>query len=122
MNIGIKQISVSFLFVISVTDAFASPGWRGEGWDFARAFQLNRFVGERAGDLRNEPQLQGQADRRRTTEYESQESSGNGNPGNNSAIPSPESSRKQSRLTPEERRTLRRQIDEAGHDIYRRRQ
>lgn len=30
------------------------------------------------------------------------------------------SGRRQSRLSPEERRALRRQIDEAGHDIYRR--
>jgi hypothetical protein len=116
MNIGFKKIGVFLLLVSSMTAASAGSSWWPER-DFVRSFQMQRAAVDR-GEQRNDAQMQGQAERRRDREFGSSDSSGNGSQSDNSSNTPPEASRRQGKLSPEERRALRRQIDEAGHDIY----
>jgi hypothetical protein len=119
MNIGLKQISVSLLFILAMADAAADS--QGNRWDvreFARAFQVQRVAVER-GDQRHEPRIPAPDDRGRGEQIGRQDSSGFGNQGDNSSNNGNDNSKKHGRMSPEERRALRRQIDEAGHDIYR---
>lgn len=119
MNIGLKQISVCILLIAGIADASASAGGnrRSERDYFMRLFQVQSTDDERSSP-RGEPQMQHHAERRRGREDVPQDSSGNGNQMDNSSGNLPEAPRKQGKLSPEERRALRRQIDEAGHDIY----
>jgi hypothetical protein len=97
-----------------------SAGADGNRWgerEFFRSYSIQRLVVER-GDQRNDSQMQTQGERGRGREFGGQDSSGYGNQGGNSSNGANDNSRKQGRMTPEERRALRRQIDEAGHDIY----
>jgi hypothetical protein len=119
MNIGLKQISVSFLFILATAEAFADPGGNRRGdWEFVRAFQLQKVAVER-GDQRNEPRIPAPDERRRGGEFGRQDTSGFENQGDNQPNNANDNSKRQGRMSPEERRALRRQIDEAGHDIYR---
>lgn len=118
MHIGLKQISVCLLLIAGIADVSASAGGkRREERDFMRLFQVQSPEAERGGQ-RSEPQMQRHAERRRSREDGPQDSSGNGSQVDNSSGNPPETPRKQGKLSPEERRALRRQIDEAGHDIY----
>jgi hypothetical protein len=121
MNIGLKHIGVSLLFILGAMNASADPGGNGRfNTGFFSAFPAQRFVAER-GDQRNGPQLQGQGERR-GREFGGQDASGFGNQGSggsSSNANASDNARRQGRMSPEERRALRRQIDEAGHDIYR---
>jgi hypothetical protein len=119
MNIGLKQISVSILFILTSVEAFADPrGNRRDDREFVRAFQLQKIAVER-GDQRNDQPRIAAPDERRSGEFGRQDSSGFGNQVDNQPNNANDNSRKQGRMSPEERRALRRQIDEAGHDIYR---
>jgi hypothetical protein len=115
MNIGLKQISVSFLFILATADAFADPSGNRE---FVRAFQLQKVAVER-GDQRNDPRIPAPDERHRGGEFGRQDTSGFENQGDNQPNNANDNSRRQGKMSPEERRALRRQIDEAGHDIYR---
>jgi hypothetical protein len=116
MNIGLKQISLSLLFILATAEAFADPGGsRRDDREIMHAFQLQRVAVDR-GEQRNEPRIAAPDERRRGAEYGRQDTSGFENRGDNNAN---DNSKKQGRMSPEERRALRRQIDEAGHDIYR---
>lgn len=112
----LRYIAVSILLLIGAADTFAEPGGLlRDGRETVRAFFMQSTVMERA-----ESQLSPQSDRRQTRGVSMQDSSGYSaqsepNSGSNS---SSEGRRQPARLTPEERRALRRQIDEAGHDIY----
>jgi hypothetical protein len=114
MRLG--QISLSLLLILGAANTFAGPGMsRYEGRELIRAFQVQNAALDR--DQRGVPQNPPQAERQQGRPF--------GFPGdrygaqNDSAQnPGPDNSRKQGRLTPEERRALRRQIDEVGHDIY----
>lgn len=120
MNIGLKQISVCILLIAGIVDASANAGGnrRNEQRDyFMRLFQVQSADGERSSP-HGEPQMQSHAERRRSREDGPPDSSGTGNQMDNSSTNPPEAPRKQGKLSPEERRALRRQIDEAGHDIY----
>jgi hypothetical protein len=111
MNIGFKKIGVSLLFVLGMADAMASPLER----ELARVFQFQRVAVER-GEQRNDARVPNE---RRGDEQYSRRDDAFGNRGGNQADNANENARKQGRMSPEERRALRRQIDEAGHDIYR---
>jgi hypothetical protein len=119
MTIGLKQISVCILLIAGIADASASAvgNRRNERDYFMRLFQVQSTDAE-SGSQRSEPQMQGHVEQRRDREDGPQDSSGNGSQVDNSTSNSPEFPRKQGKLSPEERRALRRQIDEAGHDIY----
>jgi hypothetical protein len=119
MKIGLKQIIVSLPFILGIADAAADS--QGNRWDlreFARAFQVQKVAVER-GDQRGEPRMPVPDDRGRSDQIGRQDTSGFGNQGDNSSNNGNDNSKKHGRMSPEERRALRRQIDEAGHDIYR---
>jgi hypothetical protein len=111
----LKQIGASLLLILGAAHAFAdSGGYRREGRDTVRAFYLQSSSVAR-GDQRGEPRVPRQPDGSRGRESGLPDSSGSSQaePG-----PPPDNKSKQGRLTQEEKRALRRQIDEAGHDIY----
>ncbi len=115
-----KHIGVSLLLILDAAHALAEPGaYRRDGRDTVRAYFLQNTTVER-GEQRNEQQSQRPSERFRGRESGLPDSSGYSAPGepNSSSNSSSELNRRQGRLTPEERRALRRQIDEAGHDIY----
>jgi hypothetical protein len=97
-------------------------GHRLEGWGW-NTFRLQGIAIDR-GDRPSEAPAPRAGEQRRDRYPvfpESSGSSGSNNPGNTqeSSSASGDGNRRQSRsLSPEERRALRRQIDEVGHDIY----
>jgi hypothetical protein len=109
MMTPIKKLSLMLVLLLaSMMNAFAAPGnsWGvGDGVWTVRARDWLAGGGERRDDAR-----QRRMDRPNGRRYDE----GPYTPGGNGA---PEDARR-SRMTPEERRTLRRQIDEAGRDIY----
>jgi hypothetical protein len=114
-NMRLKQIGVSLLLILGAAHAFAdSGGYRREGRDTVRAFYLQSSSVTR-GDQRGEPRVPRQPDGSRGRESGLPDSSGSSQA---ESGPPPDNKSKQGRLTQEEKRALRRQIDEAGHDIY----
>lgn len=92
MNMLIRKISLILVLSTSTLAAFANPGQaRGE----REAVRQQQDAAERSG-----------AQAVRNYQYQQPDRS------------SEEASKKQSRLSPEERRALRRQINEAGQDLY----
>jgi hypothetical protein len=112
----LKAISISLLWMAGLGSAFANPGpgqeWRQE----ARAARPQPSM-ERPDAQRRE-QFQRQPDRRRGGPSNLPALHGPNAVGNNRFDVVPEMARRPGRLTPEERRALRRQINEAGRDIY----
>ncbi|MEC4719476.1 hypothetical protein RY831_09960 [Noviherbaspirillum sp. CPCC 100848] len=58
------------------------------------------------------------SDRRENRSYPGQDSSGYGGQPDAPTSQAADNARRQGRMSPEERKALRRQIDEVGHDIY----
>lgn len=94
--------------------AWADPVQRNSQRDVIRAYHLQYVMPERNGQPQ-EVQGERQAERRVSGDYGFPESSGDGSQGDGMS----EFNRKQARMSPEERRALRRQINEVGQDIYR---
>jgi hypothetical protein len=95
MNLLVKKISLSLLLSASTLAVFANPGHsRGER-EAVQAVRQQQDAAERK-------------ESRPARNFQSPESDRSVE----------ESSKKQSRLSPEERRALRRQINEAGQDLY----
>jgi hypothetical protein len=95
MNMSVKKVSLILVLSASTFAAFANPGQaRGER-EVVRAVRQQQDAAERNGS---------QAGRN----YQAPESDQS----------SEEGFKKQSKLSPEERRALRRQINEAGQDLY----
>lgn len=115
----IRPIGFTLLLTLGVTDAFAEPGGGGRGSkDAVRAYYIQNVTMDRDNGRGQQPGQQAQEQRRRNGESGQPESSGYGGQRESHANSSAENARRQGRLSPEERRTLRRQIDEVGHDIY----
>lgn len=113
----LKHIGFSLLLVLGMANTFAGPaGYRGESFNAVRTYQMQGFTFDR-GERRPMPQSDRETGRRDNRDQALPDSSGYGAQGE--AAPPPDNMRKQGRLSPEERRALRRQIDEAGNDIYR---
>lgn len=111
-------IGISFLLILGSAAASAqSGGYRRDGMNAVRAYQMQGFAFERSGQ-RDERQTPSGNERRPGREREpgAPDSSGYGAQGDGGAAS--DHTRKQSKMSPEERRALRRQIDEAGQDIY----
>jgi len=109
MNSGFKKIGFLLLQILGIGSAFAQSG----------NYAMNRretvyFYAQETMPPQGVDQ-QRQMDRRRMQEFNS---SGFGMQGNDAAGNLVDPSRRQGKLSPEQRRALRRQIDEAGHDIY----
>jgi hypothetical protein len=119
MHIGFKHIGVTLLFIVGTGNAFAnSSGKREYDGYFTRFFQMQRVAVER-GEQRNDSRMAAPDERRHGGELDRHDNGDFANQSGNSSSHVNDNSRKQGRLSPEERRALRRQIDEAGHDIYR---
>jgi hypothetical protein len=106
MTTLIKKLSLMLILLASMMNAFATPGnsWGGS---------------DGVWSVRGRDWLEGRGQRddarqRRMDRAGRRYDEGPYTPGGNAAPEEP----KRSRMTPEERRTLRRQIDEAGRDIY----
>lgn len=112
----LRQIGIPLLLVLGSAPAIAEAGgFLSEGLNAVRTYQMPGFAMERS-DQRRAPSVDRGSDRRQERRQGGAESSGDG-PHGNSGYQQDNSSR-QSRLSPEQRRALRRQIDEAGQDIY----
>jgi hypothetical protein len=115
MNMWLKKIGISLLLISGIANVCAqSGGNRRDEREAAYAFYAQGAPQDRGGQG-GEQQPQRQNERRRGREFDS---SGFGAQGDNPSNNSSDASRRQGKLSPEERRALRRQIDEAGHDIY----
>jgi hypothetical protein len=115
MDMQLKQLGLSFVLILAAAHTPADPFHRRGEREAVRAFQLQNITMDRTNGPQEDPQqAQRQGERRRNTDYVLPESSGYGSQAESNA----EHNRKQGRMSPEERRALRRQIDEAGHDIY----
>lgn len=102
-----------FLLLVSGTaNVFAGPGGFGRA---ERGFLQNAVLErslqgvEQPGQRQPEPRGGRQVVLPETSGYTAQGDSGSS---------SQDNARRQGRMSPEDRRTLRRQIDEVGHDIY----
>ena len=114
----IKSIGLTLLFITGATNAFSDPGAIGRSpKDAVRAYHVQNVLLDRDNGRQQQPGPQLQ-DQRRPREAGVPESSGFGGQREGNSNSSAENGRKQGRLSPDERRALRRQIDEAGHDIY----
>lgn len=120
------RVLLSCLTMILLCGAAAShagpAGHRLEGWGW-HTFRLQGIAIDRADKPREAPSPRaGEQRRDRISVFpESSGSSGSSNAGNaqENSSASGDGNRRPSRsLSPEERRALRRQIDEVGHDIY----
>jgi len=114
----LKQIGVIFLSILGAATAIAdSGGNRLDARNAVRAYHIQNAAMDRGG-WQEPSQVQPPAERRRPKEADLPQSSGYGGPGEGQGNTAADNNRKQGRLSPEERRALRRQIDEVGHDIY----
>lgn len=111
------KIGILFALILGMASTFAGPvGYRSDGLNVIRTYQMQGFVFERA-EPRGMPQAERENDHYRNNHGAArQDSSGYGNRGN--AGSASDNAQKQGKLSPEARRALRRQIDEAGQDIY----
>lgn len=103
------------MLIFGTANVLAVPD--GHHWDereVARVSQLQSFALDRGASVSiQQGQQQGEQHRARfigLPETSGYSASGDSN--------SPDNQRRQGKLSPEERRALRRQIDEVGHDIY----
>lgn len=118
-NMRIRSIGFTLLLMIGVTNAFAEPGGGGRGpKDNVRTFYIQSATLDRNPPRGPQPGQQAQDQSRHNRESSPPESSGYGAQRESHANSSSDNARRQGRMSPEERRTLRRQIDEVGHDIY----
>ncbi|MGE5650673.1 hypothetical protein [Noviherbaspirillum sp. UKPF54] len=108
----LTHLGFFLLLVSGAAQVAAAPGMFGRA---ERAFLQNAVLDRNLQGAEQAEQRQPEQRRGRlvglpeTSGYTAQGDSGSG---------AQENARRQGRMSPEERRTLRRQIDEAGHDIY----
>ena len=120
-----RRISMSLLLLAALGSALANPGERQE-WRGARHAERQQRVTERQDlQYRREIPMQRQGDRQRAGDPRyapvapPRQLGAAADPrGDNRFNTAPDGFRRPGRMTLEERRALRRQINEAGHDIY----
>ncbi|MES2534594.1 MAG: hypothetical protein V4632_01850 [Pseudomonadota bacterium] len=95
MKLFLKKFSIALLLILSATSAFADRG-------------QDRYYRDNGNDSRQQ----------RNNEPRQQERSRESYQGDNSQNSAQDGGRRSGRLSPDERRALRRQINEAGQDIY----
>ncbi|RJG06221.1 hypothetical protein D3870_09540 [Noviherbaspirillum cavernae] len=121
MKMGFKPIAISLLMILGMGGVFAQTKQAVEvgrhDRDAGRMYSVQLLTDK--GAHGGEQQAQ-RANDRRGRESGNPENSGFGSLGDNFSNQNNayDSQRKQGKMSPEERRALRRQIDEAGHDIY----
>jgi hypothetical protein len=114
----VHRIGSFLLLLLGAASVFADQGnYRRDAREAVRAYQVQSVTMERSMPRDQTQGVQPQ-DRRRQN-HDAPESSGYSSSGDGqSNSQQAENARRQGRMSPEERRALRRQIDEAGHDIY----
>lgn len=114
----IKRIGLSLLVIAGSAHALAGVGMAAPSpREAVRAYHMQSIALERDNQRPQQPPQQ-QPEQRRGRDNAFPDSSGSGGEAESHTNSSADNARKQGRLSPEERRALRRQIDEAGHDIY----
>lgn len=112
MNIPHLKLSVSLLVLVTTGAALAEPGHGGGFFGFS-----GHFAGR--DPARREEVLQRQQERRaERKEANGAERCNEARRAGERACANPESAPKRNRLSPEERRALRRQIQNAGQELY----
>ncbi len=109
MDMVFKKGALGLLLIAGMASAFA---WPGGGRDDAYALQAVQFRPYMQGDSQHRNQQNDGRRGRGGPDFAPPQRDVQGRPG------APDAGR-QGRMTPDERRALRRQIDEAGQDIYR---
>jgi hypothetical protein len=110
MKFSLKILSISLLLMIGTINAFARSGGYQDLRNEMHAIQY-QYGGHSQGGQ--------QGGERRSKDGSEYDGNGRGSSGaGNEANSGSDQGRKSGRMTPEERRTLRQQINEAGHDIY----
>jgi hypothetical protein len=125
MNMGAKQTFVASMLILSMVDVFAQ-GAANHSRTVQHYGTAAFFYTQKSGTEKIEPGMdqmqrdtpQRDQERRRSRDAGLPDSSGSGDPADNQANAASDANRRQGKLSVEERRALRRQIDEAGHDIY----
>jgi hypothetical protein len=112
----LDQLVISILLSVGSASVLADVGGYGRSSrEAVRAFQVQNIYLERG---QQQLQMPSQSERRESRAYPGQDTSGYGGQPDNQASQTADNARRQGRMSPEERRALRRQIDEVGHDIY----
>jgi hypothetical protein len=116
MTMWFKQIGLFILLALGMASSFAGPGAQRRDDLRGTLFHAQSTSLER-DEARPGQQVQAQREYRQSPEFGLPETSGYGGQieSNSNASDYP---RRQGRMTVEERRALRRQIDEVGHDLY----
>lgn len=105
-------IGLSLLLIFGTANASAEAGdQRRDG----RMYQVQNISLERRDQLIEQQQ---EPERRRAREFDLPEPASYDVQADSQSIPAADNARRPGRLSLEERRALRRQIDEVGHDIY----
>lgn len=112
MNALLKKTSISILLIAGATSVFAAPG-HGRAFSGAGEPHFRNQVADRSG-FQSERRMNSDSSRRSNGPGSQDGNRAQENQFDNAA----EQGRKPGRMSPEERRALRRQINEAGHDIY----
>lgn len=113
----IKQIGFFLLLLTGTASVAAMPADGRGARETVRAYYAQDISSDR-NDARNRQAVPQPALPPRNREFNVPDSSGSGTQAGNQSGSSGEQGRRQGKMTPDERRALRRQIDEAGHDIY----
>jgi len=110
MDIRRSKLAFFMLLQTACLSALAEPGHFGGFFSF----------GKSNAPEHREAQLQRAADKKmeKETLIDERNDSKRQVPVANPSNANPDNTQKRSRMTPDERRALRRQINEAGHDIY----
>lgn len=113
-DMQLKHLGLSCLLIATALPALSDSPPRRSEREAVRAFYLQQTGNERAVGQEETQPLPRQVDVQRGPVYAMPETSGYSAPPDANA----EQRRRSGRMSPEERRALRRQIDEVGHDIY----
>lgn len=113
----IKRIGFFLLFLAGTASVAAMTADGRGAREAVRAYYAQDVSSDRS-DARDRQVVPQPALPQRNRESNIPDSSGSGAQAGNQSSSGGEQSRRQGKMTPDERRALRRQIDEAGHDIY----
>jgi hypothetical protein len=116
MDMRLNSFVLTLALVVTALPAQSDPLPRRGEREAVRAFYLQQISNERNGQQEDpRQQYQRQTDNQRPAGqvFAMPDTSDYSNPQDNN-----DPRRRSGRMSPEERRALRRQIDEVGHDIY----
>jgi len=118
MKKGVKLAAVALLFLSGAESVLASPFSRGFGGQGMRGPRQPRAAQQERQAAPPAPDQRGAAPAPAGVPAQPIVPNGSFAPAGAFGTPAEQPRRMGQRMTPEERRALRRQINEAGHDIY----